>query len=341
MVETAIIVKTLGVNGGTERFVWGLCHWLRQYNLPVVVYCQRVERQPDGIRVVCLPSVGRGRIWKMLELDHYARQLTNRRVLSFVRAGNPTLYRSGGGSHLAWTKINGLQLADLVELWLERRVLKYAKKVIVNSDMARQQVIQDVNVSPSKVKVIRNPIDLKRFQPLPVEPLRGTPALCFVGNNFSRKGLDIAIQCLQFFPEAHLTVLGGDSPKGYKKLLQRLALVDRVHFVGVVSPERYLPGADVCLLPTRYDPAANVVGEALACGIPTITTTLDGSSEIVPERSLVIADRTDLQEWKSTIEWVMSEKKWVERCRTVAERYSGERIYEQFWHEVEHLEGYP
>ena len=51
----------------------------------------------------------------------------------------------------------------------------------------------------------------------------------------------------------------------------------QVHFVGVVAPERYLSGADVCLLPTRYDPAAIVVGEALACGTPIITTSFDGS----------------------------------------------------------------
>ena len=55
------------------------------------------------------------------------------------------------------------------------------------------------------------------------------------------------------------------------------------------------------------------------------------ASEILPDSRLIIEEPEDLHEWKSAIEWVMSYKEWKDRCRTVAERYNGEQIYEQFW----------
>jgi len=267
----------------------------------------------------------------MWELDSLAKSLPHSRIISFIRAGKPTVYRSGGGSHRTWMQINGWSIADSVELYFENQVLRSAHTVIVNSEMARKDLIRDTNITKKKVRLLRNPIDLQRFIPESRHNLSGDPSLCFVGSDFARKGLDIAIRCLPLFSTAQLFVLGSGKSHRYRILAEHLGVGDRVHFMGSVASEEYLPAADICILPTRYDSAANVIGEALACGIPAITTTRNGAHEILPDSQLIIDQPQDLVEWKSAIEWVMSYREWKDRCRTVAERYNGEKIYEQFW----------
>ncbi|MBA2321923.1 MAG: glycosyltransferase, partial [Deltaproteobacteria bacterium] len=66
-------------------------------------------------------------------------------------------------------------------------------------------------------------------------------------------------------------------------------------------PERWLPGADATILPTRYDPAANSTVEALACDVPPITSARDGASEIVPDPRLVVADPGDVDGFAAAI----------------------------------------
>jgi UDP-glucose:(heptosyl)LPS alpha-1,3-glucosyltransferase len=328
----AILVKSLGLTGGTERFVWGLCNWLNRNQIPFVVYCQKVDVPIIGVRTILLPKRARGRVLKMIELDYFAREMISEtQIWSFVRAGNPTVYRSGGGSHRQWVEINGWSVADMVELYLERRILMQSSTIIVNSEMACRDIVRWSKIPANEISVIRNPIDLELFYPTNKIQLPGSPAICFVGNDFVRKGLEIAIQCLAFFPTAQLTVLGSGEQKHFRRLSSSLQVQDRVHFVGCVSTERYLPGADVCLLPTRYDPAANVVGESLACGVPVITTKRNGASEILPAEELIITQRRSLAVWKSAIEWVMSHSDLKDRCRSIAERYNGEHIYRQFW----------
>jgi len=59
---TAIIVRTLSTSGGTERFVWGLCHWMKKREIPFVLYCQIIEHPIAGIDIVQWPKRLRGRI---------------------------------------------------------------------------------------------------------------------------------------------------------------------------------------------------------------------------------------------------------------------------------------
>ena len=57
-----------------------------------------------------------------------------------------------------------------------------------------------------------------------------------------------------------------------------------MHFAGpVADPERWMAAADLFVLPTLYDPFANTCLEALASGLPVITTTANGAAEILEE----------------------------------------------------------
>ena len=77
-------------------------------------------------------------------------------------------------------------------------------------------------------------------------------------------------------------VVGKSSTAGFEKLAQRLGVADRVHFAGYCSDMRdaYF-AADFLVHPTFYDPCSNVVLEAMACGLPVITTRYNGVSEML------------------------------------------------------------
>jgi UDP-glucose:(heptosyl)LPS alpha-1,3-glucosyltransferase len=106
----------------------------------------------------------------------------------------------------------------------------------------------------------------------------------FAGMNYRLKGLEPLLHALALLDEPSLSlVVAGRSPSwSFRRLARRLGLADRVHFVGYCADMRdaYF-AADLLVHPTFYDPCANVVLEALACGLPVITTRHNGASELL------------------------------------------------------------
>jgi UDP-glucose:(heptosyl)LPS alpha-1,3-glucosyltransferase len=91
-------------------------------------------------------------------------------------------------------------------------------------------------------------------------------------------------------------VLGSDDPTDYRRLAERLHIASRVHFVGLYPQvEHYYAAADLCLLPTLSDPFPLVVLEAMACGLPVVTTTRQGVAELLRhgDNALLVEDPRD------------------------------------------------
>jgi len=89
-----------------------------------------------------------------------------------------------------------------------------------------------------------------------------------------------------------VVVVGKDAPGSYRALAERLGCGERVRFVGAVPD--VLPAyaaADVYVHPTWYDPCSLVVLEAMACGLPVLTTRCNGASELMEDgRSGLLVD---------------------------------------------------
>jgi UDP-glucose:(heptosyl)LPS alpha-1,3-glucosyltransferase len=106
----------------------------------------------------------------------------------------------------------------------------------------------------------------------------------FAGMNYRLKGLEPLLHALALLdaPSLSLVVAGRSATGSFQRLARRLGVGDRVHFVGYCADMRdaYF-AADLLVHPTFYDPCANVVLEALACGLPVITTRNNGASELL------------------------------------------------------------
>ena len=121
-----------------------------------------------------------------------------------------------------------------------------------------------------------------------------TPLALFVGHDFQRKGLDVAIRALGEAPgEAQLAVVGGGDGDPFRAEAERQGLSHRVHFLGpTIDAGPWFAAADVFVLPTREDVWAMVVIEAMASGLPVITTAGAGASAVVEESraGIVVAE---------------------------------------------------
>ncbi|MFZ3041236.1 MAG: glycosyltransferase [Thiobacillus sp.] len=184
------------------------------------------------------------------------------------------------------------------------RTLKAAARVFSVSDSLRRLAIE-LGAAEGKTEVVGNGIDTERFQPVARAAARqkyGLPesakVLISVGALVERKGMHRVIEVLPALlephPDLHYLIVGGASPEGdnHAELtaeVARLGLADRVHFLGALPPDELkwpLSAADVFVLATRNEGWANVFLEAMACGLPVISTDVGGNAEVVCREEL-------------------------------------------------------
>ncbi len=146
------------------------------------------------------------------------------------------------------------------------------------------------------VHVIPNAVDLAEFAPCPAGAPRQRARLLFVGA-YDRKGLDVAIRALaRLRGDAELVAIGGGDHARYRRLAASLGVADRLR----LEPPRAriaeaFAAADLFLFPTRYEPFGMVIAEALASGLPVVTSAMAGAAELIRdgESGYVIADPED------------------------------------------------
>ncbi|MDZ7596217.1 MAG: glycosyltransferase [Thiobacillus sp.] len=179
------------------------------------------------------------------------------------------------------------------------RTLKSAARVFAVSDSLRRLAIE-LGAAVDKTEVVGNGIDTERFQPVARAAARarfGLPdsakVLISVGALVERKGMHRVIEVLpallKHHPDLHYLIVGGASPEGDNRTeltaqVARLGLASRVHFLGALPPDELkwpLSAADVFVLATRNEGWANVFLEAMACGLPVISTDVGGNAEVV------------------------------------------------------------
>jgi UDP-glucose:(heptosyl)LPS alpha-1,3-glucosyltransferase len=161
------------------------------------------------------------------------------------------------------------------------------------------------------VRVVYNGADVARFSPAlraqhrpGVRDELGIPAGALVGihvsHDWRRKGLYPFIHALGLLRSTgdapvHALVVGRGRANRATAAARRHGVADRLHLVGEADPDRYYGAADFLVLPGYYDPCANVTLEALACGLPVITSASNGAHELLTPGSngFVIQDYDD------------------------------------------------
>uniref|UniRef100_A0A7C2P257 Glycosyltransferase family 1 protein n=1 Tax=Schlesneria paludicola TaxID=360056 RepID=A0A7C2P257_9PLAN len=206
---------------------------------------------------------------------------------------------------------------------IERRLFSPdgPRRIIVQSRLDARLLREEFGVSDHRLRHVPNGVDLSVFTPDDGEDRERVrrelglssdqPLLVFAAMDFRRKGLDSLLQALGRIErrEAHLVVLGNGDIAGYRRRAAQCGVAARVSFLGRQSEmRRYYRAGDLFVLPTIYEPFPNVNLEAMACGLPVITTATAGGADIVEDQvnGLLIPNAWAVEELADGIDRLLS-----------------------------------
>ncbi len=307
------------LQGGTERYVVGLACHLSEQGHDVHVFSTHVDPVLAGIRGLHFHPMWIPRVGGLLRLlaTWVITQILVKRgefdvVHGFGRTTGHHIHRLGGGCHRTYLEglagrtkagwkswLIKLSLRHWWLLWLERRQLTDTRvhRLQLVSEASRRELLTYYPSSAERLEVFHNGVDTQRFHPknrplfftevrAQVHLVPEDTVMLLVASDWERKGLDTALKVLaelQDMPDLKLLVAGEDRRfDEFADMARQLGVLEQVHFAGDVERmERVYAGADLLLLPTRYDPFANVTLEALASELPVVTTATNGAVEVL------------------------------------------------------------
>lgn len=309
--------------GGAETYTAGLVQSLIADGHDVSVVAANWAVEPAKATMVRVPVKGMTAAGRALSFATEASELVSGGeydvVHSMARIVRLSVFQPHGGvmrasieQSLASSR-SGLQrglrraarwLNTKSDMLVELETIIYEEnpppRFVAVSGMVADDMKRYYNIPDSKIDVVYNGVDVERFRPenrntymddvrreLDIDP--EDVLVLLVAHNYRLKGVDIFLRTI-----AELARRGGKNVRGliigggddtlYSSLARKLGLADRVVFHGAADHmERYYAAADIYLHPTFYDPMSLVVLEALASGLPVITTGMNGASEIITE----------------------------------------------------------
>lgn len=221
---------------------------------------------------------------------------------------------------------------------IPRRLIQYtASKAFASISVCQALSDRIASLCPrhTKLVVLRNGVDLKRFHPIPQAEARAmlqwpeATTLLSVGYLVERKGHHLVIRALANLPGCRLAIVGdGPEEAALKSLAANLGVSDRVEFVGSVAQDelyKYYSAADLLVLASSREGWANVLLESMACGTPVVATSIWGTPEVVaaPEAGVLAAERTP-ESLAEAIALLRAEMPSSEAVRRYAERFGWE-----------------
>jgi UDP-glucose:(heptosyl)LPS alpha-1,3-glucosyltransferase len=244
------------------------------------------------------------------ELEQIRPQLQCDVLFSLERVWSCDVYRAGDGVHRAWLSrrskfevplkrfVRGVSRKHRDLLQLEESLFgkRKAGRVVAASQMVVSEIKDLYGYPRDNIDIVRNGVPLDRFKFNP--DLRGKSraefnlkqnhiALLFAGSGWERKGLLFAIEAMGLSKnkKIRLLVAGRGDAKRYQTTRLRFWREDPVQFLGEIPDLGPIyAAADIFILPTIYDPFSNACLEALASGLPVITTRSNGFSEIIEDK---------------------------------------------------------
>jgi UDP-glucose:(heptosyl)LPS alpha-1,3-glucosyltransferase len=285
--------------GGAERYAANLCRELAEMGHEAWVVAETLDPEIHPalkhapVKVNHATSATRSGSFHE-NSQQAVKQLEVDAVLALSRSFPADAFRVSDPLHRYWMKV---RYPDPLRRWIEnlnprhRTILRLensifdpanTRMILTNSQLSKTLIREYYDYPQERIHVVYNGVDLEHFRP--AETNRDVPRLLFVGQDFRRKGLAAVIDALAMLPGCTLRVVGRDDPAPYRSQAERLGIADRIEFLGATGGIREIyQDADLFVFPTLYDPFANVCLEALACGLPVLTTTTNGASEILTE----------------------------------------------------------
>lgn len=315
--KIALICRPFVFHGGVQTATAGLIAELVRRGHEITLLTTAGQAPVPGVTVRALPVLDQPSVARLLSFALAARRAVRSRgydiVQSHERCLVQDLYRAGEGTHRGYLEAMGRARGTVhpyhrAVIGFERRIftLRAAREIVAISALGKAEIERLYSTPPERVTLLYNGVDLARFSPDNRERFRpatrsslGLPedawVVLFVGSGFERKGLGPLVEALARLRDrkVRLVVAGKGKTAGYQATAERLGVADRVVWAGLREDvERLYAAADTVALPARYEPFGNVHLEALASGVPVLSSAHAGGAELIRpgENGWVVAD---------------------------------------------------
>jgi len=351
-----LIKNELFRQGGLEKYTWQIARDFCALDTPVTILTSG-NPQPlfshPLLQIISLPIRHRLSYLSVLHFDKACHDYLSKHPTSIVfgldRNRAQSHLRAGNGVHAAYLKQRSLEEGIVKKFSfainpLHQTILSLEKKafenpelkiLFTNSEMVKQQVLSHYRTPIDKIRVVHNGVEWegmdKPFQSWQESRDRlfkqfhldkQAFQFLFIGHNFQRKGLQKLLQALSFMKQDsfQLNIVGKDKNLPFfTTLAQKLGLSQKVFFWG--QQEQTIPFyqmADALVIPSLYDPFANVTVEALAMGLFTLSSKHNGGHEILTqEKGAIIPDLNDPSDFANVLRSAMQRPKTQQSAEAI------------------------
>ncbi len=304
--------------GGIERCVLEAVNFLSSQGHDVHLYTSDWDREAlsSGVQVHAVSLPPRGSVLRLLSFARQSRKLMAALPPGTVHAAFGVQSPPGGvmwvpSVHKAWLETSktqrnwrgrlkqklNLNHPALLKLEQEYFAGPRPPKLIALTDQVKADLMRFYAVPSEAIAVLPNGYSATEFNTQRVSQHRAAmreklgygpqdKVVIFVANELERKGFGPLLRAIALLqdPNVVLLAVGRLNPKTYAEEIQRLGLAGRVQFTGPSGDVAlFYAAADVFALPTQYEAWGLVIVEALACGLPVVTSRLAGAAITVKE----------------------------------------------------------
>ena len=364
--SVTVVAHDVGTPGGMERQLAELCTGLLTRGYRVTVIARRCElaahprlrfvpvrgpRRPFSLAYPAFLVLGSLAVLRWREgIVHATGAIVLNRAdvvtVHFCHHG----YRAAGAA--PQTSRPGLthRANAAIAAWMSRAAERFcyrprrARQIVAVSGGVACELERFFPAAAAGVAVIPNGVDTREFSPHPSAraELRAQLGIAtedlvvlFVGGDWERKGLRVAIEAVARTAAWRLLVVGRGDEARYRAIAEREGIAGMVHFAGPTdAPARHFAAADAFVLPTLYEAFALVTLEAAAASLPLLVTRVNGTAELVRDGvngwlverdAQAIAQRLDELREDPQLRATMGRA-----ARASAERYGWESVVESF-----------
>ena len=360
--KIAIIRQKFVNYGGAEQFVSEYVKQLANMGHEVHIFANKwtSSNQPN-IKIHSVRAIKRNSFLRVLSFAWCVLRSINSLsfdiVQSHERIWNQDIYRAGDGCHREWLERRANCLSYIKRLFfrfslfhqlilvLEKRIFENGecKKIIAISEMVKRDILKHYQVPEDRVMVVYNGVDLDRFNPSHRKSSRNElrqqlkisdeeVIILFVGSGFERKGLEYLIKSVQYLKQKKwkLVLVGKGKWKKYLNFASEENREKITHLEPIDEIEKLYAAADFFILPSIYEPFGNANLEALASGLPIITSRNCGVSEIITPKKegIILEEPSDFKAMAKAIDYLMDSKNrepMRQSARLLAEKFTQER----------------
>ena len=314
--KIAIIRQKFVLYGGAEQFVKGYIQQLAEAGHDIHIFAnQWSSSEHPNIHLHHVPAFKLNAFIRTLSFAWFAAKAVGKESFDIIQSHEKTwiqnVYRVGDGCHKEWLDqrkrflpaLKGFSLSynpfHRLILKLEKNLFEsgQCRRFIAISQMVKNDILKHYHCPQENISVVYNGVDLKRFHPdnknIHRENIRkalkipkSSVLILFVGSGFERKGLKSLLQATQYFKSKNwkLLIMGKGKWNKYLHFAPENLRGQIIYKEPVPDIEKYYSAADIFALPSIYEPFGNANLEALASGLPVITTRHCGAANIIQHR---------------------------------------------------------